>query len=75
MNDPGKFDDKLPVAAKLRGGDLGADSHGHDIVSSRHARSDAITVSDPILLFNGALTRSGVDLITSKDGHEPVAQD
>ena len=75
MNYPGKFDVKLPVDAKLPGDGLGAHSHGHDIVSSPHAPSDAIIVSDPILLFNGDLTRSGVDLIASKDDHEPVAQD
>ena len=73
---PGKFDVKLSVDAKLPGDGLGAHSHGHvNIVSSPHAPSDAIIVSDPNLLFNGDLRRSGVDLIISKDDHEPVLQD
>ena len=76
MNYPGKLDVKLPVDAKLSGDGLGAPCHGHaNIVSSPHAPSDAIIVSDPNLLFNGDLRRSGVDLITSKDDHELVAQD
>jgi hypothetical protein len=75
LNYPGKFDVKLPVDAKLPGDGLGAHSHGHDIVSSPHAPSDAIIVSDPNLLLNGDFRRSGVDLIVSKDDREPVLQD
>ena len=36
---------------------------------------DRMRVSDPNLLFNGDFGRSGVDLIVSKDDHEPVLQD
>ena len=74
MNNPSKIDVKLSVDAKLPGDGLGAHAHGHaNIVCSPHPRSDA--VSDSNLSFNGDFGRSGVDLIVSKDDHEPVLQD
>ena len=42
--------------------------------SSHHGHADAITVSDPYLLFSGDYKRSGPDLILSKDGREHVVE-
>ncbi len=50
------------------GGHAGADE------SSHHGHADAITVSDPYLLFSGDYKRSGPDLILSKDGREHVVE-
>ena len=78
MNYPGKFDPMLPADAKLSGDGLGAHSHEHvhiESVSSPHAPSDTIIAPGANLLFNGDFKRSGVDLIVSKDDHEPVLED
>ena len=73
MNYSGKFDAKLPAD----GSGLHSSGHGHvETISSHatHAPLDAIIVPDAQLLFNGDYTRSGVDLVLSKDHHELVLQ-
>jgi len=50
----------------------GAHSDFHEFTHRGHG--DAITVSDPYLLFSGDYKRSGSDLILSKDGREHVVE-
>ncbi len=49
--------------------------HGHLVDEFSHrGHADAITVSDPDLLFSGDYKRSGPDLILSKEGREHVVE-
>jgi VCBS repeat-containing protein len=70
LNFVGKFDGSLPVD--------GPGAHAHVETFSQHAThapAGAIIIPDAQLLFNGAFTRSGVDLVLSKDDHELVLHD
>jgi VCBS repeat-containing protein len=49
-------------------------SHIGAVELPHHGHADAITVSDPYLLFAGDYKRSGPDLILSKDGREHVVE-
>jgi VCBS repeat-containing protein len=49
-------------------------SHIGAVELPHHGHADAITVSDPYLLFSGDYKRSGPDLILSKDGREHVVE-
>ena len=71
MNFVGKFDAKLHID----GSGVHPAVHHHVDSISTHAPSDAIIVADADLLFKGDFTRSGVDLIVSRDDHELVVQD
>jgi VCBS repeat-containing protein len=55
----------------------GAGHHAHVQLDSPHphAPADAIIIPDAHLLFNADFTRSGVDLVLSKDHHDFVVHD
>jgi VCBS repeat-containing protein len=56
------------------GSGLFSASHIGAVELPHHGHADAITVSDPYLLFSGDYKRSGPDLILSKDGREHVVE-
>jgi len=56
-------------------GDSHSNVHFNFDSHSQSGNADIITVSDPHLLFGGDYTRSGVNLILSKDGRELVLED
>jgi VCBS repeat-containing protein len=55
-------------------GELFSASHIGAVELPHHGHADAITVSDPYLLFSGDYKRAGPDLILSKDGREHVVE-
>jgi VCBS repeat-containing protein len=71
LNYAGKFDATFPSEGP------GTHSHAYAHVDSSqtHAPADAIIVPDAQLLFHAHFSRSGTDLILSKDHHEYVVHD
>ncbi|MBV9462375.1 MAG: FecR domain-containing protein, partial [Bradyrhizobium sp.] len=71
MNFAGKFDATFPSEGP------GTHSHAYTHVDSSqtHAPADAIIVPDAQLLFHADYSRSGADLILSRDHHEYVVHD
>jgi Legume lectin domain/FecR protein len=72
LNYSGKFDAKISADGALPH----SNAHVHvETVHAAHAPADAIIVQDAHLLFNAQFTRSGVDLVLSKDSQELVLPD
>jgi Ca2+-binding RTX toxin-like protein len=65
----------LNYAGKFVADVVGSHSNFDFDSHSQRGDADTITVSDPHLLFGGDYTRSGVNLILSKNGRELVLED
>ena len=63
------FTPKLPLHG------LQSDVHAEKNSPLHHDHADTIAIPSAYLLFSGDYSRSGVDLILSKDGHELVVPD
>ena len=71
MNYAGTF----PATFPSEGHDTHSHAYAHVDSSQTHAPADAIIVPDAQLLFHADYSRSGTDLILSRDHHEYVVHD